>query len=291
MTNHLGGIFPALVTPLTTEEKVDIPALEKLMERVYSAGVDGVYVCGSTGEGQLLPEAERRKITEVAIRHRPAGKKVMVHVGAWSFAEARSLARHAASMGAAAVSSLWPAGASFPELRAYYRDLAASTDAPFLGYYFPTGVDQLSYEQLGELCALPGVIGLKFTDYNLFTLSSLAREGNTMFNGRDEVLAAGLLLGANGGVGSIYNLVPGWFVELFAHAQAGRWAEARQAQDRVNDLIRVLVRFPFIAALKQFLTWAGIECGPVLRPRMELTAAQAGELKRALAPFDLFPSD
>lgn len=291
MTNHLSGIFPALVTPLTKEEKVNIPALEKLIERVYAANVDGVYVCGSTGEGQSLPEGERRKVTEAAIRNTPRGKHVMTHVGAWSFAEARSLTKHAASLGVAAVSGLRPSGASFLELRAYYRDLAALSDAPFLAYYFPTGGEQLSYEQLSELSSLPNVIGLKFTDYDLFTLSSLVRDGKTMFNGRDEVLAAGLLVGAHGGIGSIYNLVPEWFVEIFAHAQAGRWAEARQAQDHVNDLIRVLIRFPFIAALKQFLIWSGIECGPVLRPRLELTAEQARELRHALAPFELLPCD
>jgi N-acetylneuraminate lyase len=287
MTKQLGGILPALVTPLTAEEKVDKMALEKLMERVYTAGVDGVYVCGSTGEGQALAAAERRTVAEIAVRNSPVGKTVIVHVGAGTFAEACELARHAAGLGAAAVSSLRPAATSFAELKAYYRDLAASTDLPFLAYYFPSAADQLSFEQLSELCELPGVAGLKFTDYDLFTLASLVNDGRTMFNGRDEVLSAGLLVGAHGGIGSIYNLVPGWFVDLYAHARAGRWADAVTIQHRINVLIRVLIRFPFIAALKQFLGWDGIACGPVLRPRIEMTAEQAVELRRALEPLEV----
>jgi len=170
----------------------------------------------------------------------------------------------------------------------FYRALAASADLPFFAYYFPAaGSESLSYDQLAEICALPGVTGLKFTDYNLYVLSLLARDGNIIFNGRDEVLAAGLLLGAHGGIGSVYNLVPGWFVELYAHARASRWAEARAIQDRINDLIRILLRFPFLPALKRILGWDDIECGPVVRLRSGLTPDQEAELRSALEPLEI----
>jgi N-acetylneuraminate lyase len=289
MKTHLGGILPALVTPLNGDETLNLGALERLIERVYLGGVDGLYLCGSTGEGMVLPAVMRRAIVETALRNSPRGKQVIVHVGAWSFQEAKALAEHAARSGATAVSSLPPAGASYAELLRYYRDLAACTDLPLLAYYFPGATGQvLEYGQLAEICALPGVAGVKFTDYDLYVMSLLTREGNVVFNGRDEVLAAGLLMGANGGIGSIYNLVPGWFVELNQHARAGRWIAAREVQDRINDLIRVLVSFPFMPALKQAMSWEGIECGAALRPRIGLThdqqASLRGALERVLSP-------
>ena len=285
MTPNLTGILPALVTPLHPDETLNLAALERLIARVYTAGVDGLYLCGSTGEGLVLSAPDRRAIVETALRNSPPGKQVVVHVGAWTFHEARDLARHAAHAGAAAIASLPPAGASYPELLAYYRDLAAATDLPLLAYYFPaaTGIS-LSYDQLAEICALPGVAGLKFTDYDLYTLSLITRDGHLVFNGRDEVLAAGLLMGASGGIGSIYNLVPAWFVELDRHARAGRWPQARELQDRINNLIRVLLGFPFMPALKQALTWEGIPCGPALRPRLALTDAQTSALRQVLEP-------
>jgi N-acetylneuraminate lyase len=214
-----------------------------------------------------------------------------VHVGAWSFGEAHALAQHAERSGASAISSLRPAGSSFAEMLDYYKALASSTSLPFLAYYFPASSDAtLSYEQLASICRLPGVAGLKFTDYDLYILSLLIRDGHTVFNGRDEVLTAGLLMGASGGIGSIYNLAPAWFVEIYEHARAGRWAEARARQDAVNDLIRVLLRFPFMPALKRILTWEGIECGAALRPRLPLTQAQELELRTALAPLEIFAS-
>lgn len=283
ISTALGGILPALVTPLNAGLTLNVKAMEQLLDRVYSAGVDGVYVCGSTGEGMVLPSEIRRQIVEIAVRNSPAGKKVVVHVGAWSFDEAQALASHAERAGAAAISSLPPAGASFAELLEHYRGLAASTALPFLAYYFPAaGSGPLSYDQLRQLCAIPGVVGLKFTDYDLFVLSLLVREGNTVFNGRDEVLSAGLLMGAHGGIGSIYNLVPGFFVELYRHAREGKWQEARAIQDRINDLIVVLLGFPFMPALKLAMSWEGIACGEAVRPRMPLSAEQEGRLRTAL---------
>ena len=92
MQTNLNGIFPALVTPFNSDQTLNTPVLEQLLDRVYSAEVDGVYVCGSTGEGLMLPADLRRKIVEVAVKNSPRGKQVIVHVGAWSFAETQALA-------------------------------------------------------------------------------------------------------------------------------------------------------------------------------------------------------
>src|ERR1700730_5587723 len=136
MTN-LNGILPALVTPLHSDETLNAAALERLLERVYSAGAHGVYLCGNTGEGTSLPPKVRRQVAEVGVRNSPRGKQVVVHAGASSLAEARGLIEHAAKLRVAAVSSLPPAGASYAETIAYYRALAASSDLPFFAYYFP----------------------------------------------------------------------------------------------------------------------------------------------------------
>lgn len=291
MDTTLAGIFPALVTPLSADGSANIAALEKLLNRVYTAGVDGVYVCGSTGEGVLLDAAERRRIVEAAVRNSPRGKHVIVHVGAWSLDVSEGLARHAESVHASAISCIRPPAVSYGEMLSWYRLLAASTSLPLLAYYFPDSTgESLNADQLTGICELPGVGGLKYTDYDLYTLSLVVRAGHRVFNGRDEVLAAGLLMGACGGIGSIYNAVPESFVELRRLAAAGNWAAARAVQDRINNLIRVLLRYPFLPALKQVLTWEGIECGGVVRPRGGLSAAQESELRTSLAALEMFPS-
>lgn len=289
--HNIAGIFPALVTPLHPDGSVNSAALEKLLHRVYSAGVAGVYVCGSTGEGIFLPEAERRKVAEISVRNSPPGKHVIVHVGATTLDVAERLAKHAESVHAAATSCIRAPGITHDEMMAWYRQLAASTCLPFFAYYFPaaTGLS-LNADQLTEICEMPGVGGIKYTDYDLYTLSLLSRAGCTVFNGRDEVLAAGLLMGAAGGIGSIYNLVPEWFMELYKQCARGDWKAARATQDRINDLIRVILRYPFPASVKQILKWEGIDCGGVVAPNTEMSPAEQTSLRESLAALEIFAS-
>jgi N-acetylneuraminate lyase len=290
MSSELSGIIPAVVTPLTDEERFGAAAMERLLERLYSAGVHGFYICGQTGEGLQQPLAMRREVAEVAVRCTPPACKAIVHVGAARTADAVELARHASKIGAAAISSLPPAGSySFPEIRSYYRAIAAAADVPVLVYFFPEVSQAIaSVEQILELCAIPGVVGLKFTDFDLFKLSQIRRAGYTIFNGRDEVLSAGLLMGAHGGIGSFYNLVPELFVEVYELSRASKWDEAQVVQNRINELIALTLRFPVFPAIKAMLTWSGIDCGPCIAPRRGLTPEEESELKLRLnrAGFD-----
>lgn len=287
----LAGIFPALVTPLKADGSIHYASLEKLLERVYSAGVDGLYMCGTTGEGVLLPSAERQKIVEAATRNSPRDKQVIVHVGARTLDIAEELAKHAERSQASAISCIRAPGINHEEMLAWYGLLATATHLPFLAYYFPASTGHpLTVDQLMEICEMPGVSGIKYTDYDLYALSLLARAGYRMFNGRDEVLAAGLLMGASGGIGSIYNLVPEWFVDLRKQATAADWLAARAIQDRINDLLRVLLRFPFLPAIKQVLTWEGIDCGGTVGDGPALSPDQQSSLRESIAALQIFAS-
>lgn len=282
---NLFGIFPAVVTPLDNIGCFDRSAFERLVERLYAAGVDGLYVNGQTGEGLLLPVEERKRVAEAAVALTPKGRHTIIHVGAHRTADAVELARHAACIGAHAVSSLAPLGAySFAEIRMYYEAIAAASDLPLLVYYFPAvspGVRTL--EEIEQLLAIPNVVGLKFTDFDLYKLSLVKKRGSrTVFNGHDEVLAAGLLMGADGGIGSFYNLIPDLFVEVFRLSRQGEWERARQLQARINELIEIVLDFPLIPAIKTILAWQGIPCGQAVLPRRSLTPEESERLRAAL---------
>ena len=223
-------------------------------------------------------------VNDHAVAHSPQGKLVIVHVGSHRTADAVELARHASSAGAAAVSALPPLGSySFAEVRAYYEAIASAAEVPLLVYFFPgayPGVQTL--DQVLELCRIPNVAGLKYTDHDLYRLRSIKQSGAVVFNGYDEVLAAGLLMGADGGIGTFYNVIPEMFVDLYQRANRGDWEGARTVQDGIDTIIRVTLQFPCFPAIKQMLGWRGIECGPCIRPRGGLTAPQAADLRRQL---------
>ncbi len=272
------GILPATVTPLDEAGRFVPAVFEQLLERLYGAGVHGIYVCGSTGEGMLQSRQQRQAIVETAMACTPRDRTVIVHVGAASVDEAVALSAHAARAGAHAISSLPPSSGqfSFADLRRYYEALAGATDLPLVVYYFPDVAPAISTaEQLDTLCALPNVIGVKFTDFDLFRMANLARPGRCIFNGRDEVLAAGLLMGAGGGIGTFYNLLPELFVEIYDAAIAGRWDAARTAQGRVNTLIRITLDFPAVPCRQA-------DAG-VVGPGLWSVPAAAGPARRAPA--------
>src|SRR5262249_54030980 len=129
MTPRLAGVLPAVVTPLTADEEFAASSFERLLEKVYAAGCDGIYVFGQTGEGLSQPVEMRKKVAEVAVKASPREKAVVVHVGAPRTVDAIELACHARRIGAHAVSSLPPeARFSFDEVRAYYAAVAAASD-------------------------------------------------------------------------------------------------------------------------------------------------------------------
>ena len=287
--NTFKGIIPALITPVDENERFQPAVFEELIGYLYSSGVDGMYVCGQTGEGLQLSIDERRQAAEIAVRNSPAGKTVIVHVGAMASRDAFSLARHASQTGAGAISSLPPIGAySFDEIRAYYTALASVSDVPLLIYYFPSIAPSLrTTDQILELCAIPNVIGLKFTDSNFFQLWAIHEAGLVVFNGSDEMLLPGLMMGADGGIGSTYNLIPEAFVTLYSLASKERWTEAREVQSQINRFIAPLLQVPVHAAIKALLRWKGMDCGHCIAPRRRLTAAEERELRQRVAATEL----
>lgn len=275
------GVIPAVVTPFDADGEFASAPFERLLSTLYEAGVHGAYVCGQTGEGLVQSVATRQKVAEVAVKASPTGANVIIHVGASRVPDAIQLAKHAARIGASAISSLAPSGSySFNEVRQYYEQLAHASNLPLLVYYFPeTSRSISSLEQILDLCEIPNVVGLKFTDFDLYKLHQISLSGNAIFNGRDEVFAAGMLMGASGGIGTFYSLVPKLFLAIYESALKGHWEKARRAQDQVNELIRITLRFPVFSAVKTMLKWQGFDCGPCLAPRQNVSHEQEAELR------------
>jgi N-acetylneuraminate lyase len=233
-------------------------------------------VGGSTGEGLQLSEEQRKRLLECVAGATPPGKKIIAHVGAIDEPSAFRLAAHAAENGADAISSLPPMGA-WEEVSRYYRRLAKETTLPLLVYYFPE-IRPAAFpcdKHLKSLCEEDGIAGVKFTDYNLFLLEQLAESGIVVYNGRDEVLAAGLLLGAGGGIGSTYNLLPALVTGIARAAKTDNWPEARRLQRQVNRILRVMLKYPYLPALKSAcrhlfgLRLGGVLSGPWFRDAAE----------------------
>jgi N-acetylneuraminate lyase len=274
MPSRFSGIYPAFLTPLDDTRKFAPKVAEKLLHHLLSTGVDGTYVAGSTGEGMRLPVSDRKALVET-LMPLMSEKKLIVHVGAPAIDDAILLANHAAKHGAAAISSLPPAGGP-SQVNNYYEKLAAESPLPLILYYFPKVAPTAfqDSQELIDICDFPNVLGVKFTDFNFYLLQRLVKRGNLLFNGYDEALAAGLLMGAQGGIGSTYNVMPQVYLTIFRAAEQSDWETARTWQSHANSVLDILLRYPFFPALRAVMAHRGFDCGPLLSGEQFISNAQ-----------------
>jgi N-acetylneuraminate lyase len=270
------GIFPAILTAFRPNGEPDLDLFSAHLERLYQAGVDGVYVGGNAGEWSVMTIAERKLLAARAVEiSRHAHRKTLVHVGAFRTEDSIDLARHAEKIGADAISSLPPyvQPCTLDEVRFWFEQVALSSGLPFFIYYFP----RLTGGALGQpffeaMRAVPRVSGYKFTDVNLFDLSILLESGLTVLNGHDPNLHASLLMGAAGGIGSFYNVAPRTATALHRQVRAGDTRCAAEHQAVLNRLIRIVRGYRLIPALKFISHLQGFSQGSLRPPLLPLSA-------------------
>lgn len=269
------GMYPALVSPRDAAGAFSSAAFEQLIGHIYDRGSHGVYVAGNTGEGYLMTVAERKLAAEVSVKASKGQGRVVVHVGAPSEREAVELAKHAAQVGADGISSLPPyvQGYKFDDVLAYYAALSSASNLPVFVYYIPVVTHQeYTLDQINQMLALEGVVGIKFTNFNLFLLERMINGVHKphVFNGHDEVALSGIAAGAQGGIGTFYNLMPAHFVGIYEAVNRCDLDTARTLQGEVNELIQICQKYGGHASVRAVLKWQGIDCGDPVKPTRPL---------------------
>lgn len=281
---RLRGVLPAIISPHDGDDHFAPVPFERHLDFLYRQGVHGVYVCGATGEGYSMRLEERKLAVEIAAKRSPKDSIVIAHVGAQSTRDAAELAEHAARYGASAVASIPPLGKSQPSLKSYYADVHKASGLPVLVYYIPmlTGRQSTLLELL-ELLEVPGVVGLKFTDANLFLMNRIlqSRRDAIIFYGFDEQVAHALMCGAHGAIGSWYNLIPQIFVAIWDAYHRRDLAASVSLQGKILRLAHPAWKIGVFEVLDLLLRRQGIVDHAFRRPFVPLhpEAEQAAKLQ------------
>jgi len=277
--SNLEGIIVPLVTPFDEYGELASSMASPLITRLRKAGVNGFYVGGGTGEGMLQSVDERREYLQYVAEVSDGNCALIAQVGAMSFRLAAELADAASDFGYHAISSTPPFYFNYSdnEIVSYYKELAEHSALPLLLYNIPSSTGtNLSIEVQCELLSLPNVIGTKHTDTNLYAAERLCRsvDNTIVFAGADEMLLAGLAMGADGGIGSTYNLMPRHFVEIYRCVKEGDLEKARATQSMVNDIIFELHKISpsIIPGIKLGLRILGYDVGRPRKPFQEIDA-------------------
>lgn len=282
------GVWPALITPLAGDDRINVLVARRLVDYLIGAGVGGFYVCGGTGEGILLPLDDRKRMAEAVIDQAHGRVPVIVHVGAIATVDAMTLAAHAEQVGADAVAAIPPLyyDVGFQGVVEHYQCVAGASSLPLYLYYVPssTGVT-VTAQQMWELCQIPNVCGFKYSAFDLYLLEqilSLSKGTLNVFSGPDQLFAPMLTVGVDGAIGSTYNVLPRHFVSLYEAFQDGDIESVRKFQSQANRVIDIFGKHGGLPALKETMRMIGFDCGYCRRPFRRLSADEVAALRADL---------
>lgn len=274
----LRGVHIAFNTPFDGEGEVSPDAVKKLIDCYRNTGIDGVYVCGSTGEGFVLNIDERKRVLEAAMEAANGDLTVIAHIGAAATRDSIELAKHAASIKADAISSVPCVYYKLKEaeIKANWSNIIASTDLPFIIYNIPstTGYD-LSTELFGDMVSIEKVYGIKnstFNAYQILQFRKAAGDDFVIYNGPDEQYLAGRLMGADGGIGGSYGVMPELYAAMERAIRKTNIKTAQQLQGAVDHIISQMYSLSsFCGAAKEIIKTRFTNIGVPRLPQAPLT--------------------
>ena len=290
------GIFPAFYACYDEKGNVSPTAIKALTEHLIQKGVNGLYVGGSSGECIYQSVAERKQTLEHVMGVAKGRVTVIAHVACNNTADSALLAAHAESLGVDAIAAIPPIYFRLPEyaIAAYWNDIsAAAPNTDFIIYNIPqlAGV-ALTSSLLAEMLKNPRVIGVKNSsmptqDIQIF--KAMGGEDFTVFNGPDEQFIAGRMIGAEGGIGGTYGVMPELFVKLNELFLAGDVATARALQTAINNVIYKLCsgKGNLYAMIKETLRYReGLDIGGVRAPLYNIVESDKAIVVEAAAMID-----
>jgi N-acetylneuraminate lyase len=286
-------LIAAAFTPMKANASLNLTLVCDQAEHLVSTGIRGVFVAGTTGEGQSLTIEERMSLAETWASDKQRHKlQFFVHVGHNCQDDAIRLAHHAASVKADTIAVHAPSWFKQQTLAGLIEFCvpiaAAAPDLPFYLYDIPqiTGINASSASFLTDAKGLiPNLTGIKYTNRDLSIVQEciqLDKGGYDILWGTDQALLAGIALGAAGAVGSTYNFAAPLYQRILRAVEADDWQTARAEQARVIAMVRALQQFDSLAALKYAMRLAGIDCGPVRPPVRNLSVSDQDRLRTDL---------
>ena len=279
------GVFPAVTTQFNSDFSLDDEATSRVMKQLVADGVSGLVVCGTVGEGCSLTLDEKIRVVEAAKHAAETRVPVMVGVAEFTTAEACTLAREAARVGADGLMVLQAMAytAKPRETLVHFRSVAAASDLPIMIYNNPPlyHVD-VTPDMLAELADVDTIVCFKESSGDTRRFVDVRnRTGDRFipFCGLDAVVLESVAVGAVGWVSGMANVFPRESETLFRLARGGRLTEALPLYDWFMPLLHLDARSDLVQCIKlcEHLVDRG---SPLTRPpRLALEGAEKGEIE------------
>ncbi|OUP25784.1 dihydrodipicolinate synthase family protein [Gemmiger sp. An194] len=290
------GIIPAFYACYDDEGNISVERTKELTRYFIKKGVKGVYVCGSSGECIYQSKEERKQTLEAVMSEAKGKLTVIAHVACNNTADSMELAAHAESLGVDAIASIPPIYFKLPEhaIAQYWNDISsAAPNTDFVIYNIPqlAGV-ALTMPLFREMRKNPRVAAVKNSSMPVQDIQMFKMEGGpdfVVFNGPDEQFISGRAMGADGGIGGTYAVMPELLLKADELLKAGKVKEAAAVQYAIDAIIYAMCacKGNLYAVMKEILRIReNLDIGGVRKPLPNLFPEDMEQVKKCAKMID-----
>jgi 4-hydroxy-tetrahydrodipicolinate synthase len=290
-----GAVVP-MVTPVTSSGELDFAAIDRLVDFLLAARVEGIFVLGTTGEGASVPRATRRQLVEHTVKR--VAKRALIYAGAGdTHPEAVAAGNEYFQAGADIVVCRPPVSFPAEQLTALYQKLLDALNGPLVIYNIPATTNvSIPLDLIEKFVGHPKLAGVKDSENNPARIEELlqrfgGRKDFSVFIGVGALMEKGLKWGADGIVPSVGNLIPEICKNLCVAARNGNWPEADNYFSQMNAVAALYQKGrtlnESLSVLKAALHLRGL-CAPhVLPPLKPLSENELKKLREEMSHLHL----
>ena len=274
------GVYPALLTPFTADDQLDLPLFETNLTAQLEAGVHGFIIGGSLGEASTLLNSEKMELLKSGLAVSDGNVPVLINIAEQATKQAIACAQEAETYGADGLMLLppmrYPADAR--ETVTFFKAVAKETSLPIMIYNNPYDYKIMTtvamFEELDEL---PNIQAVKESTRDLTNVTRMRNAFGDRFKllgGVDTLALEALLLGCDGWVGGLVDAFPQETVAIYDLAKAGQVAEALDIYRWFMPLLELDTHPKLVQYIKLAATATGLGSEYVRAPRLPLIGAE-----------------
>lgn len=287
-TFNWNGVFPALLTPFTTGDEVDLDMFRTNLRAQADAGVDGIIIGGSLGEASTLSNEEKQRLYVAAREFLPAGFPILVNIAEQTTRDAVKLAADAETWGAGALMLLPPMryAADSAETLAYFKAVAGATRLPIMLYNNPVDYKiMITLEMFDALRPFENIQAVKESSRDVINITRMINRFGDRYKiltGVDPLALESLVLGADGWVAGLVDAFPRETVAIYRLVKSGNIEAAKSIYRWFMPLLELDIHPKLVQYIKLAAAATGIGSETVRAPRLPLTGAERAAVQQVI---------
>lgn len=270
------GVFPAMLTPFTADDKLDFAMFEKNVNAQLEAGIEGIILAGSLGEGSTLDSEERNQLLVYTVEILKGKIPTILTIAEQATKAAVKHAQQAEQNGADGLMILPPMRykADDREVVEYFKTIVTNTSLPVMIYNNPVDYKiEVKLDMFDELTKYPTIQAVKESTRDVTNITRMRNrfgERYKLFCGVDTLTMEELMLGADGLVGGLVDAFPRETVAIYKLVKAGMYKEALDIYRWFLPVLELDIHPKLVQYIKLAATQTGISTEYVRAPRLAI---------------------